>query len=875
MRPSLMKTLFTVFCFLVATGALAQAPDGGVADPDAGVPAGVLTKPPELLRQVEAPYPAEAAAQQLEGTVVMFIDISETGAVTNVEVTQAAGHGFDEAAVEAVKQFEFSPAEVDNVPSPVRIQYAYQFVFRPVEPTPTEDGGVSQPEAPVNFSGQALERGTRKPLNGAEIVLPELDLSAVADAEGRFSFRGVPLGTHEVLVVQGGYDRFKTKETMSEGLETRATYYVQKRIFSPFETVVRSDRERKEVTSTTLQVAEVQRVPGTQGDTLKVVQNLPGVARPAFNGGALVIRGTSPQESGVFLDGQRIPLLFHFGGLTSVYNSELLESLDYLPGNFSSYYGDITGGVINVNSREPRMDRLHATVGVSLIESNAVIEGPITDTLGFAIGGRRSYIDLVLKAVPFDDDSLQVAPRYYDAQLKLVWKPLSRHTFTLQGITSRDRLGLVFDRPSDNDPTVNGSLDVTTGFNQLRLRHQYRADRLTLDTHALVGNTLVEFEIGDRNLRIASTDLNLRATAEYALVEPFTLAGGVDVTSSFANVKARIQRPPREGEPPSPLITEDLLNTDGDFLQYFPSLWIEGRWRPFKGLLVVPGVRYEGYVFTDQKDVKRTLNPRLAVRYALTDTLTLKGGAGVYHGPPVQDEPSLAFGNPDLSAKRSLQYGVGAEWQPQQEWFVSGEVFYNDLDDLISRSDALVERDGELVPERLKNGGVGRVYGLEILIRRSLTERLFGWIAYTLSRSERRDAPGANWRLFDNDQTHVLTAIASYKLPKGWEVGARFRFASGNPTTPVVGSVRDDGTDVFLPLFAGVNSRRLPSFNQLDIRVDKILVFDKWTLDLYLDLTNVYNNAAVEGIAYNYNYTESAYFEGLPILPVLGAKGSF
>ncbi|MBN8229467.1 TonB-dependent receptor [Corallococcus macrosporus] len=873
-----MRTLLCVVCVLLATGAVAQAPDAGTLAGDAGAPTGVLTKPPALLRQVEAAYPPDAAAQQLEGTVVMFIDISETGAVTNVEITQPAGHGFDEAAVEAVKQFQFEPAEVDHVPAPVRIQYAYQFVFRAPEAppeAPSADGGVQEPQGPVNFSGQALERGTRKPLVGAEVVLTELDRSAVTDNEGRFSFRGVPVGTHPVVVVLGNYDRFKTQETIEEGKLTQATYYVQKRIFSQYETVVRSDRERKEVTRTTITVAEVQRVPGTQGDTLKVVQNLPGVARPAFNGGALVIRGTSPQESGVFLDGLRIPILYHFGGLTSVYNSELLEAVDYLPGNFSAYYGDITGGVINVRSREPRTDRLHATVGINLIESNAVIEGPITDTLSFAIGGRRSYIDLVLKAVPFDDDSLQVAPRYYDAQAKLVWKPNSRNTFSLQGLTSRDRLALLLDQPAEGDPSVNGNLDVTTGFNQLRLRHQFREGKLTLDTQGLIGNTILDFQIGERGLRIASTDLFLRPTIEYAFNDSVTVAGGLDVVTNLADVRASIQQPPREGEPPSPLVAEDLINIDGKFTQYYPSAWAEVRWRPIQDLLVVPGVRTESYVFTDQQEVKRTVNPRLAVRYALTETLTLKGGAGVYHSPPVQDEPSPGFGNPDLGAKRSLQYSVGAEWQARPEWFVGSEVFYNDLDDLIVRSDARVVRNGESVPENLKNGGVGRIYGFELLVRRALTDRLFGWISYTLSRSERRDAPGARWRLFDNDQTHVLTAIASYKLPKGWEVGARFRYASGNPTTPVRGAKRDDTSDVFIPYYGLVNSQRLPSFNQLDIRVDKNFVFDTWNLDVYLDLTNAYNNQSVEGVAYNYNYSEREFFKGLPILPVLGLKGAF
>ncbi|WNZ63135.1 energy transducer TonB [Myxococcus sp. MxC21-1] len=94
---------------------------------------------------MEAIYPPEAAAQQLEGTVVMWVDISETGAVSNVEVSQPAGHGFDEAAVEAVRQFQFEPAEVDGVPAPVRIEYAYQFVFRP---PPPPEGRTPPPWSP-------------------------------------------------------------------------------------------------------------------------------------------------------------------------------------------------------------------------------------------------------------------------------------------------------------------------------------------------------------------------------------------------------------------------------------------------------------------------------------------------------------------------------------------------------------------------------------------------------------------------------------------------------------------------------------------------------------------------------------------------------
>ncbi len=134
---------------------------------------------------------------------------------------------------------------------------------------------------------------------------------------------------------------------------------------------------------------------------------------------------------------------------------------------------------------------------------------------------------------------------------------------------------------------------------------------------------------------------------------------------------------------------------------------------------------------------------------------------------------------------------------------------------------------------------------------------------------------GDNWRYFDFDQTHVLTAIASYKLGAGWEVGARFRYATGNPQTPVIGAVKDELTDSYVPIFGPVNSERLPAFVQVDVRIDKIWVFDNWSLDLYLDVQNVTNARSVEGTQYNYNFSQKAYFVGVPIVPILGVKGSW
>jgi hypothetical protein len=553
--------------------------------------------------------------------------------------------------------------------------------------------------------------------------------------------------------------------------------------------------------------------------------------------------------------------------------------VDYLPGTFSSYYGAAIGGVIDVKSRRPRTDRFHGTVGINLLESNAVLEAPLGDDFSFAVAGRRSYIDVVLAVVPesVKGDALTTAPRYYDSQLQLDYHPRgSRHSLNLQGLLSNDRLGLVLERPAEQDPSVQGNIDVRSGFNQLRLRHQYKGEQLRLDTIGLVGTALLKFDIGAaRGISIDSLETNLRSTAEYAFSDRITLAGGLDLTNVRADVKANIQQGPREGEPFGPVVAEEILSADARYRQYFPAAWTELRLKPLERLLLVPGFRVESYVFTDQVEKDYTYNPRLAARYGLTDTLTLKGGVGLYFSPPQQGDPTASFGYPELRAKRSVQYSLGSEWRPAQEWFLSGEVFYNDLSRMIVSTDATVERDGEQVPQRLSNGGVGRIYGAELFVRRQLTERFFGWLAYTLSKSERRDAPGQDYRLFDNDQTHVLTLIASYRLPRGWEIGGRFRFASGNLNTPVVGARRDDLSDVFIPLFGRTNSERVPSFHQLDIRVDKNFVYEDWTLDLYVDVTNAYNRPSVEGVTYNYNYSQRDFFKGLPLLPIFGAKAAF
>ena len=185
------------------------------------------------------------------------------------------------------------------------------------------------------------------------------------------------------------------------------------------------ERPRREATRRTLPREVLTRMPGTRGDALRVVELLPGVARPPFGSGQIVIRGAAPGDSEVFVNGVSVPLLYHFGGLTSFYNSQLLERLDFYPGNFSVRYGRRIGGVIEVEPRDPTTDRnFHGIADINLIDASLLLEIPLWDNAAIAFSARRSYIDFFLtEVVPDDVFNIVAGPVYWDWQLIFTWRP--------------------------------------------------------------------------------------------------------------------------------------------------------------------------------------------------------------------------------------------------------------------------------------------------------------------------------------------------------------------------------------------------------------------------------------------------------------------
>jgi TonB family protein len=874
----------------LAPPARAEPPPLGGA-PAAGDPiqADQLSKPPVLVKEVAAEYPPDALARKIEADVVLLLDIDAEGKVQAVGIAEPAtpaGMGFDEAAMVAAQQFEFTPAELDGQKIAVQITYRTRFRL-PVEAPPEEpapSGGAAPPPPTaarqINFAGVLRERGTRTPIAGVTVTIFRDDgaaavgFEAVSDQDGAFVFYDLAPGTWKILAEPPGYYPLKTSEEVIAGQRTDATYLIERGSYNPFDVMVTAPRPRKEVSRTVLAAAEIDKVPGTAGDPLAVVQNFAGVAR-AF-GGQLIVRGSAPEDSRVFVDGAEIPLIYHFGGLKSVIPVGILDSIEFYPGNFSPMYGRATGGVVDVRLKEIKPKKLGGYADVSILDTGVFLEVPLGDKGGIAVAGRRSYIDAVILAAVPDSASVDLltAPRYYDLQLLGNYRPRPEHDLRAFLIGSDDRLEILFQNPADLDPSLEGNVfSASSSFYRSLFTYRFVPNEHLENTLRISnGRNWLDFRAGQLIFDLGIYAAQIRDTIRHRFSDRYALSYGIDVLYGKVDALIRLPRPVSEGQPVENQDLDDTVTTRVTGATWWsPAFFAEGELEPIAGLTILPGLRADVFERTGEA----VAQPRLTARWKLSDLYTVKGGLGLFAQEPDFGETDDNFGNPDLQAERAIHGSAGVEWKPLPHITLDATGFYKHMTRLVSPTDALIMVDGETRPQLYDNRGRGRVYGLELVARHEVANRFSGWVAYTLSRARRRDGGSDEMRLFDFDQTHILTAVASYLLPRNWQIGARFRLVSGNPMTPVVGSVFNASSDRYDPIYGPVNSDRNPPFHQLDLRVDKRWIYRSWILNAYIDIQNLYNRANPEGLQYNFDFSETAVQQGLPLVTIFGLRAEF
>jgi TonB family protein len=834
----------------------AQVPNQDMAAP----PPPVVTLP-TVKRNDGAAYPKQALDEGIASLVevALFLDIDANGTVTRAIVQEPAGHGFDEAAVAAARALEFEPAMRDGTPIAARIRFVYRF-------TPP----------PAVLAGRVVTLASDRPIVGATVVVRDAagqERTVTSGADGSWRVDGLPAGAYHVTIHAPRMAPREADESLKPGEEASAVDRLAPEKVAesapaptaPTEDVeeveVKGERPPREVTKFTLDVSEINRIPGTNGDALRSLQNLPGVARAPGLAGILLIRGSAPQDTQIFVDGTPVPIVYHFGGLSSVVPTEMLSKIDFFPGNFSSEYGRAMGGIVDVGLADPKGDKVHAMAEADLIDTRAIVQGPILDTgWTFALAGRRSWFDVWLGPVLQGlSAGTSVAPVYYDYQA-IVQRDFNKHeTLRFAFFGSDDRVDILLKSPSASEPALSGFGDHTGFWRTQALYRDRISDQTELRVVAAFGEDYVNFNAGTLvSLNLQDWPISSRVEVAQKLDKQLTMNVGLDLLYEPYTVSIVAPPPPKPGQPPpGPFSAQPSLATSSSGALFQPAMYTEWEATPWTGTRIVPGIRLDYTKDTGAWD----LSPRIVVRQdvAHNPRTTLKAGVGLFTQPPLPQETNAVFGTLGLTSNRAYQYDVGVEHEFTRQIEASVEGFYKQLDNLVETG--------------LGNTGSGLVYGAETLIRYKPDQHFFGWLAYTLSRSVRREAPGMPLQLFEFDETHVLTVLGSYKLGHGWEFGGRYRLTSGYMSTPETYGFYDENVGTYVPLQAyPPNGTRLPLFHSLDLRVDKSWKRPWGTFGIYLDVLNVYNSGNAAGTTYDYNYTHAAQVNDLPILPSLGLR---
>jgi hypothetical protein len=717
-----------------------------------------------------------------------------------------------------------------------------------VEPAP---GFVQPGQGRARLSGRVLVYGSRDVVFGARILGETVELATTTDAEGRFEL-WLPPGEHALVIRAAGFRDLPVKVTLADRQDLVYEYRLAPNLDgNPYRTVVRQQREVA-ISSTTLRDDEIHALPGTFGDPFRVIKSLPGASQLAGFLPYVVVRGAAPGNTGYFLDGVRVPILFHVAIGPSVIHPYFIDQVDFYPGGAPVRLGRYVSGMIEGRTKAARRDRVYGEFEVRLTDAGGLVEVPLNrrrdaacrrrkldDTRldrkarkkldcrrgeargSLTLAGRYSYTAAVLSLV-----QATTRLKFWDYQARFDHKLGQNAQYTAFAYGSFDSIG--------DKLSATPILQFEFYRVQQRIRQQLPRGgtasyslALGLDRSALTAVKTNQWQVSPRiDVRVplgerSNGEFGFGIDQEFQVFRADTAAAGPAITDYV-----------------SVLLSDRFVSATG---LYAELLWRKGR------VDIRPGIRGDLYV---QLGPSPTLpqaasvthafgvDPRLLVRQRINERWTLRQNIGLYHQPPSFPVPipgieSFGF---ERGLQRNLQGSVGYEFTIADRFILTQDAYLGRLSnlqdyDLAAATDAtnrgqLSEFDDLVVRAR------GTVYGLETMLRLAPRQRVYGWAAYTLSRSTRVFDQGgrapSNW-----DQRHILNIVLGYRIGEKWNIGGRVHVNSGRPYTAALA-----GQSVVDALTFNRNNARLPAFFQLDLRAERTWRFRSWNLQLIFDVLN-------------------------------------
>lgn len=731
----------------------------------------------------------------------------------------------------------------------------------------------------IAIRGRVFNKIGNEPIPFANIVVQGTSIGAQADENGNYTIITLPAGLYNLETTFVGFKKLTVYEVqvttartaiVDLALEEEARKLDEVTITSS-NTFVKSDESP--LSLRTIGTTEIKRMPGGNRDISKAIRSLPGVAStPSFRND-IIIRGGSPSENTFYLDGIQIPVINHFqtqgssGGPVGIINVDLLREVNFYSGAFPANRGNAMSSVFDFNLKDGRDDKwtLNGVVGAS--DLGVTIEGPVSKKSSLIFSARKSYLQFLFKLF-----NLPFLPVYNDVQFKYKYKLNEKNQITFLGIGAIDDFSLNLDAPNNAD-NLKDKEEAEYILNAIPTSEQWNytvgakyehfrkngTSTMVISRNSL-NNSAIKYKANDdtdpnnliQDYNSRETETKLRAE-DYQVKKTWKINYGVSYEYARFKTEDFNKIVTQQGATIRNYETEVSINKWGAFGQISNTF--------FNDLTISAGLRVDASDYSNEMgNMMDQLSPRISVSYAIHENVNVNFNTGIYYQLPpytvlgYRNSTTNALENKENGVKyiRSKHLVAGLEFMLKSNSRITLEGFYKYYDQypfLIEDSISLANLGadfGVIGNAPVRSISEGRSYGLELLTQQKLYKGFYGILAYTWVRSEFEDKNGkfisSSW-----DNRHIVNLTAGKKFKRNWEVGGRLLFTGGSPYTPynLQETVRIENWDVRpygVPDYNQLNSKRISSYHQLDLRIDKKYFFTKWSLNIYVDVQNLYNH---------------------------------
>lgn len=724
--------------------------------------------------------------------------------------------------------------------------------------------------------GTVTDALSNEPVGFANVLLVGAEQGATTDVDGQYEFTGLEPGFYDIRVSFIGYEQQTEYEIQVTGSKpTIVNFALQESSAQLEEVVVKASpfkkTEESPVSLRTIGVTEIQRNPGGNRDISRVLQVLPGVTSTVAFRNDLIIRGGAPNENRFYLDEVEVPTINHYstqgasGGPVGILNVNMLREVDFYSSAFPANRGNALSSVFNFFQRDGRDDRIGGTLFVSATDAGLTLEGPIGEEASFIVSARQSYLQFLFQAL-----ELPFLPTYNDFQAKVKWKLDKKNELTFVGLGAIDRFELNTAANEteeqqfflDNIP-VSPQWNYTTG---LVFKHyQERGYWTFVLSRSMFNNEAEKYENNDNSseenliLDYRSQQIENKARVEHNIrFGDFKLLYGLGYEYRRYNNRTFNRIFTSAGPETIDFFSEFDMHMYFGFAQLSRKLFSDR-------LTLSAGFRLDGNSFSEaMANPLEQFSPRFSFSLNLTQRLAFNFNTGLYFQLPPYTVMGYKEGEVFVNKENGIDYirnshfVAGLEFVTDFSARITVEGYYKRYQDypfLLRDSVTLANLGGDfgvVGNEPAVPRSAGRTYGLEVLYQQRLFKGFYGIASYTLGWSEFEDK---NFMFIPSswDSRHIVNLAIGKRFPRNWEVGINWRLQTGLPETPfdeeasaLVLNWNVNGQGI--PDFDRLNTLRQQAANTLDIRVDKKWFFPKWSLNIYLDIENVFNNGVDETV---------------------------